>query len=131
MSKSDKSKSFKAENRKGVPTHNPAGSRQASMERNSKQQKTAALKSQLPVLFFWWQKDSGPPVLTFDPPIHGTRRPTNEFLARSGHQLVGLAQAANDRGTAWIVLIGNKGQVLWMLMAELVKTLPEWPAKYL
>jgi hypothetical protein len=131
MSKSDKSKSLQAENSKGVRTHNPAGSRQVSMKRNAKQQKAVALKSQLPVLFFLWPKDSGTPVLTFDPPIHGTRRPTNEFLVRSGHQLVGLAQAANDHGTIWKVLIGNKGQVQWLLMAELVKELPEWAAKYL
>jgi len=131
MFASNKSKSLKAGNRKGVRKHKPSGSRRAGVKGNSGQQKTAAPNVQVPVLFFVWQKETGKPVFTFDPPIHTTSQPTATFLVRSGYELVGLAEAVNDRGTAWFAKIGDKNEVVCALQRELARAFPAWAAEYL
>jgi len=128
--KSIKSKTLTAGNDKVVRKHKSGDSRRPSVKRNSRHQKTATWKSQLPVLFFVWEKEIGNPVFTFDPPIHGNRQPTRKFLVRSGYEIVGLAQAANDRGSAWITMIGDKNEVVLALHRELARALPEWAAEY-
>jgi hypothetical protein len=114
-----------------VRKHNFGGSRRTTVKRNSGQQKTAASKSQLPVLFFVWQRETGKPVFTFDPPMHTTSQPNTALLVRSGYELVGLAQAANNRGTAWITKIGDKKEVEWARQRELARTFPKWAAESL
>jgi hypothetical protein len=131
MSKSNKSKLLKAGNHEGVRKHKSGGSRRATVKHNSGQQKTAASKNQDPVLFFVWKKETRKPVFTFDPPMHTTSQPSTTFLVRSGYELVGLAQAANDRGTAWITKIGDKKEVEWARQRELARALPELAAESL
>jgi hypothetical protein len=103
----------------------------ATVKRNSGQHKTAASKNQEPVLFFVWKKETRKAVFTFDPPLHTTRQPSTTYLVRSGYELVGLAQAANDRGTAWITKIGNKSEVECARQRELARAFPEWAAESL